>query len=344
MGATGNCPSTTFYQVPGQPDLFLGRTVADPTTCAGGPLRWTLALYKMDWANLTFHFVNTLLDVPTTTPSGIELRAALDPTAAEYRGEVWVAFECVPVGIGDTSSCVAPLDVRTGQLDMSRVSLPVRGTKSAFSAERFSASVPKLFADNGRLYIYWTVVDHMPRTADSAASFRSVSARGAELVESAAGVLQVAGAPGGYVGSVDPRGSVAVLHWRANDPTADSVADIFDVREVNGRILVAVAVGGSGSSPDEERCVRPTNNSRGCYHLEIHQAVTPLGDGAFDRQLSGETDLPYNPANYAHFIDEPGEKVGLIVHFFGAVNQDQTHQYARYASPSLAILTTSALR
>jgi hypothetical protein len=338
MGSTGNCPSVPFFQVPGQPDLFLGRTVVDPASCVGGPLAWTLALYKMDWATSALHFVKALIDVPTLTPSGFQLKAALDPTAAEYRGEVWVAFECV-AGLGDTSSCVAPLDPRTDELDLSRLSAPVRGVKSPSSAERFSASEPKLVGDNGHLYIYWTVVDHVPSAGVPGSGFRGVTARGAELVESSRGVLQAAGAPDGYLDSTDPNGSVEVLHRRANDSTADALADISDVKVVNGRTLAAVAMGGSGSSGDEQ-CTFALSRSRGCHHLEIHEAATPLGDGAFDREVSGDVDLPYNPAAYARFIVEPDGKVAVIGRFYPAADRDQTHQYA---TPGLAILTSSAL-
>jgi hypothetical protein len=340
MGSTGYCPSPTFYQVPGHPDLFLGRTV-DATDCTHGPYAFTLALFRMDWPGKTLHFTKSLLPVPTVTPSGIPIKAAFDPTAVEYRGEIWVAFVCV-AGFGDNSSCVAPLDLQSGLLDLSRLSVPARGLKSPFSEERFSAGVPKLFIYNDRLYMYWSVVDHFPRAYPGAPlDFRSVTARGAELAESAEGVMVITGAPGGYVGSTDDGRAVRVMSLRASDPTANSVADIYDVKVINGKVLVAAAIGGVGSSTDEVRCVQPLNKSLGCYHLEIHQGTGPLGTGVFDRKISGEVDLPYNPVSYAHFVVEPDGQVGIIGTFYRSLPQDQTHQYG---GTGTSILTSPALR
>jgi hypothetical protein len=131
------------------------------------------------------------------------------------------------------------------------------------------------------------------------------------------------------------------MSLRASDPTANSVADIYDVKVINGKVLVAAAIGGVGSSTDEVRCVQPLNKSLGCYHLEIHQGTGPLGTGVFDRKISGEVDLPYNPVSSAHFVVEPDGQVGIIGTFYRSLPQDQTHQYG---GTGTSILTSPALR
>jgi hypothetical protein len=337
MERSGYAPTAAVSQVAGNPDLFLGRTALPH---GAGPVAFTLGLFRMNWATNTLHFQSTLLDVPAATPIG-NLRAALDPTTVEYRGEIWVAFECSVEGLSDNSSCVAPFDLQSGRLDLSRLSAPVRGVKSSSGDEHWSASVPKLFTDNGRLFMYSSVVDHLP---NDRGGFQGVSSHGIELAETSGGVMQVAGAQAGYIGSTDRR-APDVENLRMQDPTANALADISDVKQINGNILVATAVGGMGSGPDEVKCVTPISRSRGCYHLEIRQGAAPLGSGVFDREVSNANDLPQNAINYAHFIVLPNGQNAIIAHIYPPPAGEGPPEFANPGSAiGLAIITSPVLQ
>jgi hypothetical protein len=338
MGGSGYCPVGTQYQLPNHPELFISRTAYTPV--CSGPNAYTLALFKMDWATNTLHFVKTLMDLPATARGGLTIKVAIDPAAALYRGEIWVSFVCV-AGFGDNSSCVAPLDLQTGQIDLTRLTVPMRGVKSPASDWRFSAGVPKLFVYQDRLYMYSSVVAHLPRSPDGKwTRAGSVSARGVELEEK--GRVMWAATASGYANSTDPE-AVDVLPLKAGDPTADVIADIFDVKEINGRILVTASLGGSGSGATEEYCIMPiVMKSRGCYRLEIHQGSAPLGPGVFSRTISTDADLPANPTNYDHFIVLPNGQTALMMWAFKARPEDQPPNII--VQPGLGILTTPVLQ
>jgi hypothetical protein len=194
--------------------------------------------------------------------------------------------------------------------------------KDRDSNRHYSASDPKLFVDNDKIYVYWTVVDHVPGEG-----FIDLTARGTEL-ELQSGVLRPKGEKEQTIYSIDPRGTTEVLELHLNDPTANAVADIYDVRKINGDIIATVAIGGGGSDGKEERCVDQASHNKGCYHLVLLSASAPLGKDVFNRRISGDHSLPYNPVGYAHFIRGPDGKSAIMGTFLPPVAHDPNYNYA----------------
>jgi hypothetical protein len=185
------------------------------------------------------------------------------------------------------------------------------------------------------------VVDHLPAASGG---FRGVTSHGVELGESSNGTMIAAGATTGYVGSTDRR-ATEVQDLRRQDPTANALADISDVKQIDGMILVATSVGGTGSGAGDVKCVTPSSRSTGCYHLELRQGSAPLGVGVFDTPVSHRDDLPYNAINYAHFIDLPDGHHALIAHIYPPKPGAGGPQLADPGSAiGLAIITSPALR
>jgi hypothetical protein len=183
--------SGAFSQIPGQPDLFVGRgwsigSLEDCHKPASHMLPF-LALFKMDWQRHMLVMQHYLVKPPVKIPGGVELRAAYDPSVALYKGDLWVAFECAVPGV--VSSCVAPLTRDLSSLDLSRFSVAAIGILGPHGPNRqivclLSASAPTLLSYGGKLYLYWQA-DYF----DNQAPENHLTSRGMQLEEDGHGHL-----------------------------------------------------------------------------------------------------------------------------------------------------------
>ncbi len=282
------CNTVSYGTTPNFGNFMIGRARnGDPFTgsCIFDKKRgMSLTWVQVDYFKQKVTYLYTLFD--TTNPVPVEggrsiILSAYDATVAPFDEEYWVAFECNVKVYSNASSCMGPLifNWATGkvQMDASRVSVVATGT----GAKPFgtAASVPKLVAHEGRLYIYWDslVIDmtgarrnDWPPTADVQRTFLSVNVRGAEVTKNpSSGRMYIAGHSSAISG-LDPSASVEVM---AN-------ADMFQVIDYQGNLIAAGGLTQAGDSP-ETTCALPPNNVPYCYRQFFAQTRSPLAYHGF---------------------------------------------------------------
>jgi hypothetical protein len=289
-------------QIPGHPDLFVGRVhLQDPTSCRPG--LFTLALFRMDWRTKELALQHYLLSVPTPARDGMSITNAYDPYVMAFAGDIWVAFECLGKGFAPSSTCIAPLTGDFSRLDLQRFSAPVAsGNYVPNSPTGTTASDPKLLAFRGRAYVYWTGVE----IRGTPHKWLNLTARGMELeLDPQTRRLWGKGSAARPVFANDPRLTVEVLARDSTDQTANLTADIQSVYAYKDEILVAASIGGAG-------CLTPDDDSIGCYRLQISKATSPLGENVFGRQFLVSPPLAANPATYVRFALDPQAQLILM--------------------------------
>lgn len=302
------CNSVAFSQIEDEPDFFLGRIrPANPSTCDRTP--WTLGFFQMNWPSHQLRFLHLALDVPVKFGPNMELTYAYDPHTAQFGNETWVTFECFGKGVPTWSTCVAPLDLATGRIEVSRLSVAVASVVKAGAPIRYSASDPKLFSFDGSLYLYWSVVQVRvsPRTIER------ISVRGMPLVEERQGMRRMWGAKsfGRPVSSTDPTLTTEVAAPDSNDPNANMTLDIFDIKTLGGRIVALGGVGGDGTSAGQARCGTPLAVNEGCFRLAIFAAAKPLSQFGFCRTVP-DAIMPRNPQEYSRFVIRPDGSLAVM--------------------------------
>jgi len=338
---------------------------------AAGTRRATLALFRMDWRANTLSVVesrrlpragvqvtqgleatkarpattSTLLPpMPLTLPAPMlkgaarpTISAAYDPTVAQFRGELWIAFECVtnhvfPVARrAGVSACVAPFTTSYG-IDLRRLTVAVTGTAKSPSAsnEIYAAAVPQLFTFGERIYLYWSAIHSFPEPG--APNWRSIAVRGMELAAATGkdGKTRLWGVGAGPapVDSYDPALNAEVAAPIAGDPTANTAQDVSGVFVDAGSIYLMTNVGGSpvadksvadksvaDKSVADKPCVAPSSPQYGCFRLRIARATAPLPAAAsdappFNRHVLTSPLPPFNPGEYRHIIIDPTARDG----------------------------------
>lgn len=157
--------SVSFAQLslPQDRHLFVGRKAIGDTGLfklvlarlekAGNQLRYT---YKQD-------VFNTVKNVKIH--DGLfKIRSAYDPAISWFKGTYWIAFECTSDDFSkvmnvnsSVSVCMGPLNSKY-RLIPSKTRVVVMGGKPKSGSIVRTASVPKIFSDSKRIYLYWTSV------------------------------------------------------------------------------------------------------------------------------------------------------------------------------------------
>jgi hypothetical protein len=309
------CNSVAFQQIPGKPDLFIGRRLINTSSepCSGD--YWTLALFQMNWPANSLKYVRDIVHLPVTLAQGDVVITAYDPTLAFYNGELWVAFECAGSGpdLGGipAGSCIAPLSANHSIIT-SRISLPVAGVRLTATVDGYSASVPKIFVFDGRPYLYWSALHFINGPKGQLA--QEAVTRGAELMQGngAQHRLWVRGSPGSAIPST--RG-VEVFGLDPARGVSSGTADSFDAQVFGSRILLMAGAGGRG-------CSAPLDPSYGCYHLEIRSATEPLALRGFNHSFVSSPAFPFNPQEYSKIVTDPnGNKFIMGAYFAPRVNR-----------------------
>lgn len=311
------CNSVVFSQIPKFGDYFLGRvlnTEDDGVTCVSPQESWSLALFKMNWRRNILTMVRYVLPLNqtnnhTVASNPFHITTAYDPSVAYYNGEYWIAFECGSHPYGSkpwqygTSTCIAPLDVSSGvesaHVDAERMSVAVYSgpLQELHPLYRYSASVPKLFTYNNRLYVYWSSLKI--QILNAGGKWIQSTTRGVELQQEQFGLRRIwaVGSNEQPFSSIDPR-TREVLGTEPGDPTSDSLATIFGVFTEGRYIYATAGIGGSG-------CTRPRYPSYGCFRLAIFRAETPLDEHGFNGNAADRDAIPFNPQVYSRFFKDP---------------------------------------
>lgn len=295
----GLCNSGSFTQLPDNRDYFIGRLLINTTSdgCSGD--RWQLGLFKMDWANNVLNFQKAVTTPPMIAGSLGTILSTYDPSIVKYNGEYWLTFECYGTG-GSlktlVSACLVPFTIENG-IDLTRLSIPVKGSIAATQNEQYSASVPKLLVHNNSLYLYWTVV--IFKELNGVSRFNSLNTRGMQLVQEISTTRKIWGVRSGNV-PVDSVSELSseVLGIVANDKHSNVTMDGFQVLSVGNRIIMTAAVGGQG-------CLAPNSPVFGCYRLQIYSSNTPLGHRVFNSEVVISPQLAFNPQEYSRIFYTP---------------------------------------
>ena len=305
--------SGAFSQVPGHPDLFVGRGlgVGDLDYCHRlRTPRSFLAIFKMDWHQPELVLQSYLVKGPIKTTSGIALTAAADPYVARYKGTLWVAFECLPPAA--VSTCVAPLSDALDGMDLSRLSVvaggvagPREGSMQVVTLS--SASAPMFLNFNGKLFLYWQV-DHF----DNSKPENTLVTRGMQVEVGADGRLWGVGSIGKPVPADGSSLAPIVLNVDQKDPTRNHVAVVSDLAVVGKQIVVVSSIGGTAG---RQVCRSPHDDSRGCWRIGLSVSDTPLGYNVFGEKPIPNVSLPTGVVAYPRFIIGPEGKRLLIGHF-----------------------------
>ena len=299
--------SVAFWQIPAQINLFAGRITQD------GGATWSLALGTMNWAANTITNLRPVLTPPVAIPEGKTITTAYDPSVAFFSNEFWAAFECHGTGFsGTASTCMGPLDIN-GVIDISRTYVAILGTSYLSDGLLHSASVPKLFNHQNRLYLYWTAVN---MDAVSPNTWHNITSWGVELEQEAGGLRRLW--PKGAGGPIASNNPLAVEVWGLGaDNRSDTVADMFQVLTDGQYVYATGARGGSGSG-GADRCLTPLNSSAGCYRLSMARSNTPLGTHIFNQTVAGDGQFPSNPHEYGRIIFLPDGSSRIMGQFLSA--------------------------
>jgi hypothetical protein len=296
--------SGAFSQVPGHVDYFVGRGLGIGSLDYCHKLKnphGFLALYKMDWASHTLMLAKQLLSPPVSTPTGFQVTSAIDPDVVLFKGQLWVAFECLVQGA--SSSCVAPLAPNLQSIDIGRLTVPAMGILGPRSASNpqivclQSASAPTLFVRNGKLYLYWQV-----DSFDNSLRQNTLVTRGMELVPSARGLMWGARSGERPVQTSNPALTTLVKDVDQTNSTEDHVAVVSDLTEVNGKILAVSSIGGTAGGVV---CRSTHDQSPGCWRVGVSVSTEPLAKNGFGQQKITPYLLPGNVVEYPRFVVDP---------------------------------------
>jgi len=335
---TSGCNAVALAQVPGSPDLFLGRHlltadgkmagISGPNDCSGGNPdnpkngkifnRWGLVLERLDWTNHKFIVVKPLLDTsidPATGQSraivssgpfrGAIIQSAYDPSVVNFHGTYLVSYECIIANSGlyavvGTSACVSVFNNSSQEIDLAHTQVVISGAKRE---QRFyAAAVPHLLVYHDSLFMYWSAL------SISEGKFTGIAIRGAELALRD-GVVSVKGNTGGIVHAIDVPTTVEVWGPEAADPMSDATVDLRGIWVNGASIIAAAGIGGSG-------CTVPSGKSKGCFRLAIVQSNSPLGNHVFNaaKRMNPEI-LPTNPQEYTFPVRDSQGKWWFIGNF-----------------------------
>ncbi len=255
------CGPGSFGQIPGHLDYFIGRNDVGGGCGAPGAAVFEVGLFKMDWATHELNLVGHPFPNGTHISDGRVVTTGYDPSAAEFNGEIWVAWEC------NLGACAGPFNPTTGKIDPARTNTPISGQ---IPGSHYSASVPGLFAFKGHLYLYWTAVRRDPTTL----KWIDAASRGAELTQESGGLRRLW--VKGEHASVPSISSSTKSVWslgsdNLSNVTADLMGDVFtDGQHVFG---VAALGGLNCKYPDS------TGTVTGCYRMAISRSLSPLATG-----------------------------------------------------------------
>jgi hypothetical protein len=304
--------SVAFAQLPGSADGFLGRYQLGQTPSGD----WAVANYTMNWTAQPQHLSLTgyAFQPPLAIVGGAMVTTAYDPTVASFGGEVWVAFECGGMGIVGASSCIGPY--ANGSIDRTRTTVAVQGDAAQGCMYGYSASVPKLLAFQGNLYVYWTVVEQLC----SDGSFVGLTSNGAELEETA-GLMWVAGTTG-TISTIDPDHTIEV--WGLGTSSESNVTADMQGVFTDGQHVFATA--GLGGNAGGQSCVNPIVGNTGCYRLGLSSSLSPLGPDIFAGPAAvntagdqlGVARLISNPQSYTRAFTAPDGSLRLMTTLYGA--------------------------
>lgn len=334
-GKTGLCNSVSFYQVPNFPDYFVGRILINTNPkdlCSGDS--WSLAMFKMDWNKNQLQMVNYIFQpnkvtqapfITNNTRINATLTTSYDPTVAFYNNEYWIAFECGGHGHPNwdlgPSSCVGHLDISKGIdkafVDPGNISVVVKGQDSdPNSGYRYSASIPKLFVFQNKVYLYWGAIKH------NKFGWQHTSIRGMEIGEDPNTKLiwgrdrkgKMAGTPlvGRTLASHDPSQNDEVVATGSDNQT-DAVAGLEGVFPWNNKIYLLAALGGINN---DATCLRPLTDNVGCFHLQVFRSSNPLGDRTFNHEVLSSPGLLKEPQSYNHLVIDPKGDYSLMGWYF----------------------------
>jgi hypothetical protein len=318
------CNSVDFWPIPGQSGLFLGRIMQDNGNPANdgscSAASSALGIGTMTWNSTrdSLRFTRKILTPPVTLPEGKTITVSFDPSVVYYNSEYWVAWECHGVGfVGSSAACIGPLDLN-GVINTSRTYVAITGDSYNNDGFYYSASVPKLFVHQTKIYLYWTAVKMI---ASEPHTWHYVTSRGVELEQENGSLKRLwpKGAGRKAVSSNDP---LTVEVWGlGTDNRSNTLMDMYQVFEDGDYIYAVGGRGGNGgnSSPGEsDYCIWPLGASRGCYRLSIARANTPLGYQIFNQNIIPDGVLPSNPQEYGHYWIRPDGTPEIIAHFFPA--------------------------
>jgi hypothetical protein len=307
---SGLCNSVAFSQVPDHRDLFLGRLKENtgPDACSGN--NWAIALFEMDWNKKELRFIRYVLKPPFSIPGdGRVINSAYDPYAIQFKGKLWVAFECA--ASDSVSSCIGPVDLEKG-MDASCVSVPASGgPKTNSEAWQVAASDPKLLLFKRRLYLYWTLI----RSDEH--GWIDGAVRGAQLVEDEHPQkrLWLKEAIGRPVRANDSKVTVEIWGPIASDPLSNSFVDVFGIYTDGNSIIASAGLGGRGTALSEQ-CLTPGGTSLGCFRLAISKASEPLGRDAFNTGEVHAVGFPGNPQEYSRLVEDPKGALFMMGMYF----------------------------
>jgi hypothetical protein len=367
---TVGCNATALVQIPGIPDLFLGRQlltadgaiagITGPNDCSGGNSdnqksgkvfnRWALSLSRLDWSDHKFTLLKVVLDTsidPATKSSraiitggpmkGAVIRSAYDPDIVRFRNTYFAAYECTiengtSFGVQGTSSCVSVYDSARQKLDLSRTQVLISGTQG-MDGSLNAAAVPELLVYHDRLFIYWSAL------AIEHGHFKEIDIRGAELSLNGHRIT-VRGAGGRLVHSLDEPATTQVWAVDAADVGGDTTADLRAVWVTTDSIVAAAGLGGRG-------CTTPSDPGKGCFRLVLAKTNEPLAKNGFGRGLqSGADTLPSNAQEYTRPIRDASGAYWFIGHYIRPAANGQSDAnpmpsaqfWQRYKSDSALVL------
>jgi hypothetical protein len=320
--------SVSFAQLPGQVNNFLGRYLLGQQGS-----NWAIANYTMSWTAQPEHltFTGYAFLPPQTIVGGHVVTTSYDATVASFGGEVWAAFECGGSGFIGASTCVGPYNTTSGLIDPTRTTVAIDG-QSAIPGDTYgySASVPKLLAFQGNLYVYWTVVKQQL----SNAAWVNLTSRGAQLEETS-GQMWVAGTTA-TISSNDPARTIEV--WGLGTSSESNLTADMQGVFTDGQHVFATA--GLGGNAGGQTCLTPLVGNAGCYRLAISRSLSPLGPEIFSNgdQL-GDDHLISNSQDYTRAFTAPDGSLNLMAILYGAsagAPDPVTPGYYRYPVSNIA--------
>ena len=271
------------------------------------PGRWKLVGVQPTWSDTLVEFTK-ISDVFNPTASGTAIGdgtvifSAYDPTAMDYDGKTWIAFECFSPSIG-VGACMGPLTANR-TLDTKQTFVMVNANEAYKNdTHAHSASVPKLLSFKGKQYLYWTDVRRRLKTGIPWNI--DYSDTGTYLNTKGIGIAYDAQAKRFY--PIDAAGQFIKGRFTPNDSRAVVVADIdtsnlrsnrvADVATVvtDGTYLYAVLAQGGGD------CLAPTSLAEGCYRNTVSRTTSPLTYNTFRSNLISEEYMPKVYQAYPRF-------------------------------------------
>jgi hypothetical protein len=319
----GGCNSDAWYQIPGYPNLFVGRYIESNRCITDGSVPnglMTLGLAQTSGDTDGFVWVKKPLlaytqsasvlsgdgnhyTVPAQTiQDGYVIYTAYDPSVISYDGEIWVAFECAYVGAHAADSCIGPLITNgdtTGAhwyVDPTRTTVVVSdGSANPYDVYAHAASVPKLVVFQSSVYLYYS----SGRFGNDGAI--DINVRGVKLWQVAGSAGKVFRVNGWYqpAFAYDDSTSIEVMGVDAEEPLSNRVADAFGAYTDGTSIYLTGAVGGGAYCPGLG------GTAPGCYRLSISRTASPLAYHSFNTFRVPDRALPVNPQEYTRQLITP---------------------------------------